>query len=61
MIWFREQQKAEAAARRDEFAELVSQGMTLRAAGEQMGISFQRASQIWKRICEDLGWQACVK
>lgn len=58
MSWYREQQKAEAAARRDELAEMVADGMTIRAAGERLGLKFQRASQLWKRICDDLGPQA---
>jgi molybdenum-dependent DNA-binding transcriptional regulator ModE len=56
--WFREKTAAEAAARRDELAELVANGSTLAAAAKAMGISFQRAGQLWKRIRDDLGGQA---
>jgi molybdenum-dependent DNA-binding transcriptional regulator ModE len=55
---YREQQKAEAAKRRDELAAIMENGSTLDAASKIMGISFQRAGQLWKRIRDDLGWQA---
>lgn len=55
MSWYREKQKAEAAARRDELAEMVADGMTLKAAGERLGVGRARVGQMWKRICEDLG------
>lgn len=45
-----------AAARRDRLAELVSEGMTQEAAARAMGLSIQRIRQIWREICDGLGW-----
>lgn len=47
-----------AKARRDELAERVAEGSTLVAAAQAMGMTDKRASQIWRRIKDDLGWQA---
>ena len=52
---FREKQMAEAAARRDELAELVADGLSVAAASKAMGISQQRASQLWQRIKAEMG------
>ena len=52
---FREKQKAEAAARRDELADLVADGLSVAAASKAMGISQQRASQLWQRIKSEVG------
>ncbi len=39
-------------------AELVAEGLTVRAASAQLGITEQRGGQIWARIRAGLGWQA---
>lgn len=39
-------------------AELVANGLTVRAACVELGITEQRGSQIWARIRAGLGWQA---
>jgi hypothetical protein len=57
---YREQTKAAAAARRDELAGHVSEGLSITAAAKLMGIRQQRASQLWRRIIADLGWQAAL-
>jgi len=52
-------QAAEAAARRSELAELIANtDMSLSAAARHLGLSQQRASQMWAIIRKDLGWQA---
>jgi len=43
-----EVQAAAARRRRAEFAEIMVTGQTLRAAGQQMGLSQSRAGQFWK-------------
>lgn len=50
--------KEHAAERRDELAERVSIHGSLTQAAREMGISQQRASQMWKIIRAGLGWQA---
>lgn len=50
--------RKQAGMRDDDLAELIAEGFTQRAAAHQLGISEQRASQIWARICRGLGWQA---
>ena len=52
---FREKQRAEAAARRDHLAELVADGHSVVTAARSMGISQQRASQLWQRIKAEMG------
>lgn len=42
----------------DQIADLVSEGLSISAAGRALGITQQRASQIWRRIVAGLGWQA---
>lgn len=44
--------------RLDNFAELIAEGVTITAASKLLGISMQRGSQLFKRIREELGWQA---
>ena len=39
-------------------AEHVAEGASISAAGRAVGISQQRASQIFARIRAELGWQA---
>lgn len=39
-------------------AELVSGGLGIIAAGRELGVGEQRALKIWKKIKDDLGWQA---
>jgi molybdenum-dependent DNA-binding transcriptional regulator ModE len=50
--------KAQASARRDELAEHVSVHGNISRAAREMGVSQQRASQMWRIIRSGLGWQA---
>ena len=40
------------------FAEAIAEGATLADAGRQIGVSGQRASQLFAKMRRDLGWQA---
>lgn len=44
--------------RLDNFAELIAEGLTITAASKIVGVTMQRGSQLFKRIRDDLGWQA---
>lgn len=44
--------------RLDALAEMMAEGMTITAASARLGVSMQRGSQLFKRIREELGWQA---
>lgn len=44
-----------ARERRKVLAGLVSEGMSIAAAGRHMGISRQRASQMWQRLLSEMG------
>ena len=46
-------QAAAARKRRAEFAEIVATGVTLRAAGEQMGLRQSRSGQLWKGVRDE--------
>lgn len=48
----------DVAEQRAELAELVANGMTIKAAGALLGKSQQRASQIWRNIVREMGPQA---
>jgi len=43
---------------KDQLAELVSAGHAIDDAGQIMGMSWGRTSQLWQEIISDLGWQA---
>lgn len=50
-----ETQAAQAAARRAELADMIAdEDISLSEAARRMGISQQRASQMWRRILEDM-------
>lgn len=49
---------AEVVEQRALLAELVAEGMTIRAAAAVLGKSQQRASQIWREIVAEMGAQA---
>lgn len=51
----RAEQDRIARERRAELAELVSRGMSISAAGRSMGVSPQRASQMWQRLVLEIG------
>lgn len=40
------------------FAEAIANGATLAEAGRNIGVSGQRASQLFAKMRRDLGWQA---
>jgi hypothetical protein len=52
--------KRNAHLRRDigPFAEAIDDGATLKDAGKVIGVNHQRASQLFRRMREELGWQA---
>lgn len=41
-----------------DFAEAIANGATIRAAGVVIGVNHQRASVLFKRMRDELGWQA---
>ncbi len=45
--------------RLDNFADMIAEGVTITAASKSLGVSMQRGSQLFRRIREELGWQAC--
>lgn len=51
----RSEQDRIARDRRRELADLVSEGMSLAAAGRHLGVSRQRASQMWQRLISEMG------
>lgn len=51
----RAEQDRIARERREVLAGLVSDGMSISAAGRHMGISPQRASQMWQRLISEMG------
>lgn len=44
--------------RLDQLADLIGDGATITAAAHALGVSMQRGSQMFKRIRDELGWQA---
>lgn len=44
--------------RLDNLADLIAEGATITAASKVLGISLARGSQLFKRIRDELGWQA---
>lgn len=49
----------EARHKRSQLAELVSEGVTIKDAASHVGLGERAAQRAWKRIKEELGWQAC--
>lgn len=56
--WLRKVRASGAAATRDKIADMAALGMTLTEIADMMGVSLQCISRHWRRICQDLGWQA---
>jgi len=54
-----EKRRAITNGQANRIAYLVSEGWTVTAAGREIGVSQQRASQIWVAIKASLGPQAC--
>lgn len=50
--------RAQTARQKSVMAELVADGWSITAAGRHLGVSQQRASQIWREIAADMGAQA---
>lgn len=48
----------EGKAKRDRLAGLIADGMTIKDAAAHMGICATAATKHWRRIRDDLGWQA---
>jgi len=46
-------------SRQDQFAELLSQGLSLVQIRERMRLTKGQASGYFRRIRDKLGWQAC--
>lgn len=54
----RAEQDRIARERRAMLADLVADGMSISAAGRHMGVSPQRASQMWQRLLADMEAEA---
>lgn len=56
--WQRKAAATGAAKTRDQIADMAADGLTLGEIAGHFGLSIQRISFHWQRICRDLGWQA---
>lgn len=52
--WFRRAQAEESAKARGKIAEMFADGMSATQIAESLGVSQQRVSVIWKRICSEM-------
>lgn len=52
------EQATSAARRRNQLAEMIAEGMSFEEARQKLKVSQTRVSQMWRAICNGLGWQA---